>query len=213
MEKKVNELMENQTHVLEAIKYLNERIEDIIDKKKKDNCNDVKDILDSQAMIDNIIVKNSDDILIIKKTKEENTVAIKRLETKIDKLDKEIEMTNKKILDAEDMPKNSYEKTVNLMACIVCQISFDRHVDLENHIKSSHEKRPVYQCDKCEKSFVLRWRLKKHMNLHTKKNISPCHYFSNNKNCPFEEYGCKFLHVASKKCEFSSSLFVQKKSA
>ena len=73
MEKKVNELMENQTHVLEAIKYLNERIEDIIDKKKKDKCNEVKDILDSQAMIDNIIVKNSDDILIIKKTKEENT--------------------------------------------------------------------------------------------------------------------------------------------
>ena len=47
MEQKVNEVMENQTHILEAIKYLNERIEDIIDKKKKDKCNEVKDILDS----------------------------------------------------------------------------------------------------------------------------------------------------------------------
>jgi hypothetical protein len=69
MKKKVNEVMENQTHILEAIKYLNERIEDIIDKKKKDKCNEVKKILDSQEMIDNIIVKNSDDIMIIKKTR------------------------------------------------------------------------------------------------------------------------------------------------
>ena len=156
-------------------------------------------------MIDNKIVKNSDDIMIIKKTKEENTVAIKRLETKIDKLDKEMEETNKKILDAVDEPKSQLEKSVNLMDCNVCQMSFNRHVDLENHIRSSHEKHPVYQCDQCEKSFVLRWRLKKHINLHTKKNVSPSHYFNNNKNCPFEEYGCKFLHVASKNCEFSSS--------
>ena len=30
----VNELMKNQKHILEAIKYLNENIEDIIDKVK-----------------------------------------------------------------------------------------------------------------------------------------------------------------------------------
>ena len=184
MKKNVKELMDNQTNILEAIKYLNERIEDIIDKEKKDKCNEVKDILDSQAMIDEIIVKNSDDILIIKKTKEENTVAINSLETKIDILDKEIEMTNKKVQDAVDKTNNklNIEKSVNLMGCNVCQRRFNRHVDLENHIRSSHAKHQVYQCDQCEKSFVLRWRLKKHMNLHTKKNIQPCHYFSNNKN-------------------------------
>ena len=34
-------------------------------------------------MIDGIIVKNSDDILVLKKTKEENAVAIKHVEEKI----------------------------------------------------------------------------------------------------------------------------------
>ena len=51
-----------------------------------------------------------------------------------------------------------------------------------------------YNCDKCDKSLVLRRTLKKHMHLHTQKNIPTCYYFSNKRNCPFEEYGCKFLH-------------------
>ena len=53
------ELMMNQKHILEAIKYLNECIEY---KAKNENTNEVNDILESQAMIDQIIVKNADDI-------------------------------------------------------------------------------------------------------------------------------------------------------
>ena len=55
----IAELMMNQKHILEAIKYLNERIEY---KAKNENTNEVNDILESQAMIDQIIVKNADDI-------------------------------------------------------------------------------------------------------------------------------------------------------
>ena len=79
MKNDIAELMMNQKHILEAIKYLNERIEY---KAKNENTNEVNDILESQAMIDQIIVKNSDDILIIRKTKEENTLAIQQLESK-----------------------------------------------------------------------------------------------------------------------------------
>ena len=50
----IAELMMNQKHILEAIKYLNERIEY---KAKNENTNEVNDILESQAMIDQIIVK------------------------------------------------------------------------------------------------------------------------------------------------------------
>ena len=55
----IAELMMNQKHILEAIKYLNERIEY---KAKNENTNEVNVILESQAMIDQIIVKNADDI-------------------------------------------------------------------------------------------------------------------------------------------------------
>ena len=40
------------------------------------------------------------------------------------------------------------------------------------------------------------------MNVHTDKVGHHCHYFNNDKMCPFEELGCKFLHTDSKKCKF-----------
>ena len=87
LEDQVFELQNNQKQMLEVIKHLSERLKDIEDKE-----NDVKDVLESQAVIDEIIVKNSDDILAIKKTKDINAVAIKTLEAKLETLDKEIEI-------------------------------------------------------------------------------------------------------------------------
>ena len=83
------------------------------------------------------------------------------------------------------------------------RIHLNRAVDLEIHIKSSHAQYELFKCDKCEKNFSLKWRLKKHMELHTTKVTKQCHYFNNCEKCPFEEYGCKFLHTVSKKCIYS----------
>ena len=58
----------------------------------------------------------------------------------------------------------------------------------------------MFQCDKCEKRFALKWRLTKHMTLHTEKNVKHCHYFNNGEKCRFEQFGCKFLHSVSKNC-------------
>ena len=58
-------------HILIAIKYLNDQIEDIVEKAKNE-----------------IIVKNSDD-------RSRRLRGIRQLERQIDKVDKEIEMTNK----------------------------------------------------------------------------------------------------------------------
>ena len=64
LKEKVIELEENQNHMLKAIQNLNERLEGM--EKRK---NEVQDIFKSQSMIDEILVKNSDDITVIKKTK------------------------------------------------------------------------------------------------------------------------------------------------
>ena len=40
------------------------------------------------------------------------------------------------------------------------------------------------------------------MTIHTKGFVKNCHYFNNGKNCPFEEMGCKFLHVFGGNCKF-----------
>ena len=79
---------------------------------------------------------------------------------------------------------------------------FNRFVELEIQMKNCHEKQSLFECDQCGKGFVLKWRLRKHLNIHTQTNAQPCHYFNNNVKCPFEEFGCKFLHIASKNCQF-----------
>ena len=68
----ISELMTNQKHMQEAIKHMDEQIED---KAKNDKKNEVDNIIESQAIIDQLIVKNCVHILLIKKTKEENIVA------------------------------------------------------------------------------------------------------------------------------------------
>ena len=70
VKEKIKELMDNQTHILEALKYLDERLINVEDKTVDSQTKEIKDILESQAMKDEIIVKNSDQILAMKKTKE-----------------------------------------------------------------------------------------------------------------------------------------------
>lgn len=36
--------------------------------------------------------------------------------------------------------------------------------------------------------------------IHTNKRKIYCHYFNNDKNCPYEKIGCKFVHETSKLC-------------
>ena len=66
------------------------KIEEVTEKVNNEK-SDVRELLESQAMIDALIVKTSDDILAIKKAKEVNVAAIKTLDTKIEEMKKEIE--------------------------------------------------------------------------------------------------------------------------
>ena len=83
LNEQVKELTENQKLILEAIKYLNERLEINLEKVNDDQIKDVNNIIESQAMMDQLVVKNSDDIIAIRKRKDENQLAIKTLEAKI----------------------------------------------------------------------------------------------------------------------------------
>ena len=114
IEKKINELMENQTHMLEAIIYLDERLKQVEDETVDNQKSEVKDIFESQAMLDEIIVNNSDDILVMKKSKQDNDVAIKKLDAKIDEINRELEMTRKEIKDKDEIKD---KEETNLFSC------------------------------------------------------------------------------------------------
>ena len=111
---KMDMIKKQVIHILAAIKYLDERIQEGIDKTKDKKIDNVKDMHEGQAKIEAIIVKNTDDIAVIKKIKEKNDDAIKVIETKLDKINKEIEFQKKKVtfptLDkTANLPKKSRE--------------------------------------------------------------------------------------------------------
>ena len=105
-------------------------------------------------MIDQIIVKNSDDIFVMKKTNDENTVAIKVQETQIEKINEEIKQTEKRLI-VNDIRKSTHRPEIK---CDLCGNEFERFNDLETHIKASHHNPEKFQCDKCSKDFVIKWR-------------------------------------------------------
>ena len=115
IKKQVNELIENQNHILVAIKNLDGRLKEPTNKENDKESIDVRDILESQVMIDQIIVKNSDDILVMKKTKDENTVAIKVLETQIEKINEEIKQTEKRLM-VNDVRKSTHSSEIKCEA-------------------------------------------------------------------------------------------------
>ena len=86
--------------------------------------------------------------------------------------------------------------------CESCDEIFEKNCDLEYHIERSHKFVEKFECEKCCKTFVLKWRFKKHQENHTNQSIRKCHYFNNQKCCPFEIIGCMFLHTLSDKCKY-----------
>ena len=119
MKDQIDELLENQNSIVGAVKNLNERLEAIEKKMDDESIKNMKDILEGQALIDEVIVKNTDDIALMKKIKQENKDAIKSLEAKIDKLDKEIEKRNTSDQDNESKNQNVEDKNLekNMIMC------------------------------------------------------------------------------------------------
>ena len=72
-------------------------------------------------------------------------------------------------------------------------------------MQDEHGTKKQHMCKDCGKAFYFKWRLSMHMKMHTsesKDNIRKCHFFNNQKQCPFELIGCKFRHEESVKCIF-----------
>ena len=46
---------------------------------------------------------------------------------------------------------------------------------------------------------------KKHMKMHN-DDVKFCHFYNNNKNCPYEDIGCMFLHEMADPCIFNPCL-------
>ena len=91
-------------------------------------------------------------------------------------------------------------KHPKVYACKECELTFSVSWKMEKHTKT-HENVELFKCNVCDKEFASKWRMKKHNESHG--NIEKfCHYFNNEKQCPYDDLGCKFLHEDSDNCKF-----------
>ena len=105
LKEKVTELEENQKHILEAIKYLDGQLKGNIEKNDIGQINVFNNILESQSMIDELIIKNSDDIVLIKKTRLDNSIAIRVVESKLILLKKKFRVSNQSLNHQKKMKR------------------------------------------------------------------------------------------------------------
>ena len=177
-------------------------------------------ILSQSETVDNILER----IEAIEQEKLTNQLRIEALENWVIKLDHQIKEVSEKIEkhqeNSEECNANSilvekiaslesnvnslfskeneqapkiYEAGNESINCKECDAKFSKNCDFEKHMVNEHQQEKEFTCDDCGKRFYLSWRLKKHVEMH-KKESKACHYFNNNKVCPYNEIGCMFEH-------------------
>ena len=172
--------------LLVKINGLQEELKDI-----KDELKDVKEELETFRQKGKEILKEVKDKC---KEKEESFVEI----LKCKQCDNSFNSKKK-------LKKHIVETHVQKSKCKTCEEMFDKNCELEVHIKENHTEIEHFDCDQCDLKFILKWRLKKHQEMHTQSITAKCHYFNNKKKCPFEALGCMFEHTYSSMCKFGES--------
>ena len=85
--------------------------------------------------------------------------------------------------------------------CDECEKRFKDEDKLQQHKDKMHEK---FECDECEKVFGYESVLEKHKEAAHENAELFCHYFNNDKDCPFEDC-CIFVHEESGNCRYGKN--------
>ena len=103
--------------------------------------------------------------------------------------------------DIQNLQKHKQEKhsTLTEFKCGTCERSFRSEKKREVHEKI-HEQ---FECNECDKTFRYEGLLDRHVDaVHCDPDyIIYCHYFNNDKECPFGDL-CIYEHEDSDKCKF-----------
>ena len=154
-------------------------------------------------------------------------VEFKSLKNEFTDLKSKIDILVKKYENLEKKYEKSLSKKKNInFKCKTCDEKFGTVKELQNHKESCAG---TYQCEECDKCFTEESKLDEHMKKHEKfpcdecdkvydyegtleKHKSGvhedfeifCHFFNNNKDCPFDDQ-CIYLHEESDNCKYGKS--------
>ena len=97
------------------------------------------------------------------------------------------------------MARNTEKDRVSSeIKCDSCEEIFDKFNDLEKYIKAMHDNPKTFHCHQCEKVFVSKLRLNKHMKVPTKECVKFCHCYNNDK----EEESGYLKSIKKRKLDF-----------
>ena len=109
-----------------------------------------------------------------------------------------------KFVNTLDLKRHIVDSHSKKSECNKCDKKFTTSSQLETHLQE-HGSQKENVCKKCGKTFHFSWRLEKHNKMHDSNiTVRKCHYFNNDKQCPFDEIGCKFLHEEAVYCKYRS---------
>ena len=83
--------------------------------------------------------------------------------------------------------------------CDQCELSHTSETQLMRH-KKKHGK---FSCDKCEREYNFEGVLEKHIDVVHKSMKIFCHYYNNNKDCPYSDQ-CIYAHEDAVDCMFGN---------
>ena len=143
------------------------------------------------------------------------------LSKEFEELKNKIEEINRKYDKLENIIKKQSK-----FQCYVCKRKFEKMNDLKNHKENEDCGKEEYQCDDCEKSYKTNDKLEMHKKVHQRfeceecdnqykfeRNLMKhmeavhgnrtlyCHFYNNDKDCPYDDE-CVFAHEDSPKCKF-----------
>ena len=156
--------------------------------------------------IDETLKKLKDDQLSISEKCKSNQIIVP---SEINKLNKNVSETFKcKVCDITFDETNMLgmhrkNKHPKVIECKDCKIGFQKISELEEHLFDEHTEKKKYECEFCDMTFVMKWRMKKHIDDHQDTKQRTCHYFNNNVECPYAKVGCKFLHKEAAQCKYN----------
>ena len=104
-----------------------------------------------------------------------------------------------KFENVSDLKQHKSDGCKGNFECEECDRTFVKENQLEKH-KVIHKK---FECDDCERIFKCEAILEKHKQAVHEDVTLYCHYFNNNKDCPFDDE-CIFLHEDSEDCKFGN---------
>ena len=111
------------------------------------------------------------------------------------------EVCNKTLKDKPNLMEHIKPMHPKTYECENCDETFTESWKMEEHLEHHGNERP-FKCSICEKGFYMKWRMEKHTRDH-RVDIKFCHYFNNDKPCPYDKIGCKFKHEISPECRYN----------